>query len=80
MELIKYNEQFENVVTDGMVESNCNEITFINTGAVSVRVNTLTLIPGQQYVSSGNAGEINLTRYNVVLNGGSVIVIRKIYI
>lgn len=79
MELINYIEQFENIVLDGFIESKCNQITFINTGATNVSVNNLTLLPGQQYVSTGNIRELNCTRYNVVLNGGSVIVVRKVY-
>jgi len=80
MKTILFKEDFSLVDQDGTLTTDCNSITVINTGLVNVKLNGLTLIPGAQYVSDGNIYEINETRYQLSLNGGSITVIRKNYI
>jgi hypothetical protein len=62
--------------------SNCNNITFINTGAVTVQVNQFTLVAGASLSIGGNENEIDATVYNVSFSGatnGNLTVIRKIF-
>lgn len=62
--------------------SNCNAISFTNTGTVNLFVNKYLLIPGAVLSIAGNAGEIDKTEYkiNFPANSGECTVIRKIYI
>ena len=76
--LNNYREEYQSILSDGVVISECNAITFLNVGATNIILNnSLTLAPGDQYVSEYNEGEMNRTRYNLILNGGAALVIRK---
>ena len=63
--------------------SDCNNITFINTGTINVQIGTFTLVPNASLAIGGNAGEIDKTIYTINFQGatnGNVVVIRKIFI
>lgn len=65
------------------VESNCNEITFINQTDGSVQVNNFTIATGAQLVLGGNSFEIIKTKFqitNISATTGSFSVLRKRYL
>jgi len=79
----KFIEEYQTYNTPAEIRSECNAITFINTGTSNVQINGINLTPGQQLISEGNEGEFNATRYRLSFTGvGNEIcqVIRKIYI
>jgi hypothetical protein len=79
----KFIEEYQTYNTPSEIRSECNAITFINTGTSNVQINGINLTPGQQLVSEGNEGEYNATRYRLSFSGvGNEIctVIRKLYI
>lgn len=79
----KFIEEYQTYNTPSEIRSECNAITFINTGSSNVQINGINLTPGQQLISEGNEGEYNATRYRLSFSGvGNEIctVIRKIYI
>lgn len=80
---MKFFEKFELINQPIEVRSDCNSITIMNLGTASAVVNGLTLAPGNQFVSQGNIGEENTTKYNILFQGAGtqlVYVIRKIYL
>ena len=79
----KFIEEYQTYNTPSEIRSECNAITFINTGTTNLQINGVNLTPGQQLISEGNEGEFNATRYRLSFSGvGNEIctVIRKIYI
>ena len=79
----KFIEEYQTYNTPSEIRSECNAITFINTGTSNVQINGINLTPGQQLISEGNEGEFNATRYRLSFSGvGNEIctVIRKVYI
>jgi hypothetical protein len=83
MNFQKFIEEYQTYNTPAEIRSECNAITFINTGATNLQINGVNLIPGAQLISEGNEGEFNATRYRLSFTaGGNEIctVIRKIYI
>lgn len=83
MNLQKFIEEYQTYNTPSEIRSECNAITFINTGTSNVQINGINLTPGQQLISEGNEGEYNATRYRLSFSGvGNEIctVIRKLYI
>lgn len=73
-EIQQYNKSF-NVV------GNCNVITFINNGGAAVTVNNYPLAAsGGVLQIAGNAGELDITSYSIVIPpaGGDVWVIKKV--
>jgi hypothetical protein len=79
----KFIEEYQTYNTPSEIRSECNAITFINTGTSNVQINGINLTPGQQLISEGNEGEYNVTRYRLSFSGvGNEIctVIRKVYI
>jgi len=65
------------------VESNCNEITFINQTDGSVQVNNFTIATGAQLVLGGNSFELIKTKFqiaNISATSGSFSVLRKRYL
>lgn len=65
------------------VESNCNEITFINQTDGSVQVNNFTIATGAQLVLGGNSFELIKTKFQIVnisATSGSFSVLRKRYL
>lgn len=64
------------------VKSDCNDITFYNSGAVNITLNSsLVLTPGASISFSGNEREIDTTIYSWVIapGNGSITIFRKIY-
>jgi hypothetical protein len=83
MNFQKFLEEYQTYNTPSEIRSECNAITFINTGTSNVQINGINLTPGQQLISEGNEGEFNATRYRLSFSGaGNEIctVIRKLYI
>ena len=81
----QYKIDFLQFNVDQAVMSECNEITFYNTGTSSVIVNnTIKLFPGQVYTIKGNEIEIDKTVYNIVFLGGidknKICILRKCFI
>ena len=79
---VSYSSQIVN--ESGMVESNCNAITFINTGTDTVNILGYPLLQGYQLYLPCNVGEIDRTNYTATFEGAfgtikSLLVIRKIY-
>lgn len=75
IETQQYNEAFADL------ESNCNEITFINKGQ-AVYLNGVKMENGDAIMIGGNAGELCTTKFACVpsLSGSiEVYVIKKIY-
>lgn len=76
IELMQYNQTTQ-------IASNCNGITFINTGTINVEINKFVLVPGASISIGANEGEIDATDYNVSFGGatdGGIVVIKKIYV
>jgi hypothetical protein len=83
MNLQKFQEEYQTYAAPAEIRSECNAITFINTGTSNIQINGINLTPGAQLVSLGNEGEFNVTRYRLSFSGaGNEIctVIRKIYV
>jgi hypothetical protein len=79
----KFIEEYQTYNTPAEIRSECNAITFINTGTSNVQINGINLTPGQQLISEGNEGEYNATRYRLSFTGAGTeicTVIRKVYI
>jgi hypothetical protein len=71
--------------TNNKILSDCNDITFYNTGSVNVIVNDLTLIPNQTLQISGNAGEIDTTQYTFTFPtpndpANQITILRKLFV
>jgi len=82
MNLQNFTEEYQTYNAPSEIRSECNAITFINTGTSNIQINGINLTPGAQLVSPGNEGEFNVTRYRLSFSGvGSEIctVIRKVY-
>jgi len=65
------------------VESNCNEITFINQTDGDVQINNFTIATGATLVLGGNSFEIVRTKFqisNISATIGTLAVIRKRYL
>ena len=81
----KYYVETKVFYTTANIGSDCNEITFINSGTTALIVDNVPLQPNQSLRISGNRGEIDTTQYQVsfatpVNVGNQLIVIRKLYI
>jgi archaellum component FlaF (FlaF/FlaG flagellin family) len=66
------------------VKSDCNDITFYNSGGVNLTINSsLVLTPGASISFSGNEQEIDTTIYSWNFPAGvgvkSITIFRKIY-
>lgn len=79
---MNYKTEFTQYTTNNQIQSNCNSITFINTGTINVQVNQFELSPSAQLTIGGNVGEIDRTIYNINFVGatnGVLSIIKKIY-
>jgi hypothetical protein len=80
--LTKYIIETKIFLVPSMIESNCNAITFINTGTNVCRVNGIFLQPSQSIQFNGNTCEIDVTQYycNFVAGTGynELTVVRKL--
>jgi len=66
------------------IESNCNDITFINQGTTNFTIMDVLILPNQSLRITGNAGEIDTTTYlltfdTLVSTGNLCTVIRKLF-
>ena len=71
--------------TTANIGSECNDITFINSGTTNLVIAEVPLLPNQSLRISGNRGEIDTTQYQLTFatpinTGNQLIVIRKLYI
>jgi hypothetical protein len=81
----KYYVETKVFYTTANIGSECNEITFINSGTTALVVADVPLQPNQSLRISGNRGEIDTTQYQIsfatpINVGNQLIVIRKLYI
>ena len=64
------------------IQSDCADITFLNTGTSNVNVNGIVLLPNQSLAFNANFNEIDTTKYSIFFSGtgaNSCTVIRKMY-
>lgn len=83
MNFIKYTNSSQVLTQSGSVQSDCNQIIFINIGQDDCNILGYTLKQGQQFSMPGNVGEIDETNYNIKFSGtvtdARILVVRKIY-
>ena len=70
--------------TSQNIESDCNDITFINQGTTNFTIMDVLLLPNQSLRITGNNGEIDTTTYILTFNtlistGNLCTVIRKLF-
>lgn len=78
-----YSNEFQSYVVASVVESNCNEMVFINNGSTTAVLNSFNILPGASLSISGNGGETDVTNYDLSFigtSGNRVDVIRKRYV
>jgi hypothetical protein len=77
----KYILDFQQFGSNNNIVSQCNAITFVNTGTTDAFVNKFLLVAGASLVIGGNEGEIDTTVYTFYFTGGvgNLSVIRKYY-
>lgn len=66
----------------GPVESNCNQITFVNRGAANARINGYPLNAGEQISFEGLACEMDVSIYQIAFTSTGeqlIFAIRKLY-
>lgn len=82
-QLIGYSHDSQVVSESKHVESECNDITFINIGTDTATVLGYPILKGQQLFLPGSVGEICHTNFVVSFAGVSadkrLLIIRKIY-
>lgn len=79
----RYTTETKVFSSNGQTDSNCNGLTFVNTGSVSVTVDNLLLQPGQQLTITGNENEVCVKIFYFTFPAGlnpSLTVIFKRYI
>jgi len=81
----KYYVETKVFYTTANIGSDCNDITFINSGTTNLVIGEVPLLPNQSLRISGNRGEIDTTQYQLTFatpinTGNQLIVIRKLYI
>jgi hypothetical protein len=65
------------------IETQCNDITFVNNTDGIILINNLPLASGDQLILTGNEGELNVSKFqlgNSTATTGTLFVIRKRYI
>lgn len=65
------------------IESQCNDITFYNNTDGTILINNLPIATGEQLILTGNEGEFNTTKFQLVnstATTGVLYVIRKRYL
>jgi hypothetical protein len=70
--------------TNQKISSECNDITFLNTGTTNVEVEGILLLPNQSLRIQGNIGELDTTEYQInfatlISTGNKLAVLRKLY-
>jgi hypothetical protein len=82
MKCLKYITETKIVTINGQVDSNCNTIIFLNTGANNVFVDGIRITPGTSFAVTGNYNEMNIKTYSIQFTGGigSLTIIYKRYV
>jgi hypothetical protein len=78
----KFFEVIQLVNEPQAIKTDCGDFTIINNGTSNAILNGVTIVPGAQYVTRANEGELNVTQYTLGFDNtgtNSVIVVRKIY-
>ena len=75
-----YNIEIGQYQQNTNIISNSNNITFVNTGAISVQINTFTLLAGASLSIGGNENEIDRTRNEKLLRLIKKTIIIKKYV
>jgi hypothetical protein len=70
--------------TSTNIESDCNDITFINQGTTNFTIMDVLILPNQSLRITGNNGEIDTTQYTLTFDtlistGNLCTVIRKLF-
>lgn len=82
---VSFNSVIENYQDDQYTDSNCGDITFVNTGIAPVTVNGgLRLLSNQSFTFGSNVGEINRTQFKFIFDKDpvatkSLMVVKKYY-
>jgi hypothetical protein len=81
----KYYVETKIIYQSQKVQSDCNDITFINQGTTNVNVADVLLLPNQSLRISGNRGELDTTQYTIVFatpisTGNYLTILRKLYV
>jgi len=81
---LEYEVQFYGVDVPKYIDTNCNQLTFLNLGTATALIENVPLVQNQSLVIGGNAGEITNQRFfiNFVTGVGltqNVVVILKRY-
>jgi len=82
IELIEYDILTNVYNTNQVLTSDCNAITFYNTGTSNVLIDNVVYTPGAQLPIPGNLGEITHRTFNMSFDNtgvNSLTVYRKIY-
>ena len=77
----QYRTDFGYYTTNQRVIGNCNVITFVNTGTITLYVNNFPIAAGNSFSIAGNQDELDITEYIIDFRGatnGEVYVIKKI--
>ena len=81
---MKYRVETEPVAISGVIDAKAsNEIIFINKGTAIAEIDGFPLANNEFITDSGNAGEINVSRYRITWQGAGsrlVFVRRKFYL
>lgn len=83
MNCYKYITETKIVTQNGQVDSNCNSITFLNTGVNNVFVDGIRITPGTSFTIIGNLNEMNIKTYSITFispNTGSLTIVYKRYV
>jgi hypothetical protein len=84
--LVNYTTTFNKYASAQQIKSDCNSITFFNSGTTMMVIESVQFFPGQQLQIDGNVGEYTNQVFNLQftsLGAGTVdeiTVIRKNYI
>ena len=77
------NDNREFTASNQVIESNCNEITFINKGTETAYINDFPIAQDESLELDGKAGEMDITKYVLRFSTGggtqSLWVFRKTY-
>ncbi len=79
--MTKYKIEAQSYTSTIKIHSNCNAITFYNTGLIVAKINNIPLPVGESLSIEGNANEMDVTIYDIDLGTattGTVFVIKKV--
>jgi hypothetical protein len=76
-----YTTEIQYYTTNQQIIGNCNVITFVNTGTITMYVNNFPVTSGNSFSIAGNQDEIDVSNYQIDFRGstvGEVYVIKKV--